>query len=80
MIGNYDNAGSGSSIYSQLPYTVDVETLSGGLNGAVGGVDATFKYAGGTYGSGHGDYAEGDCSSGFDECLFFRVAFPCPGF
>ncbi|KAK9349985.1 hypothetical protein V1505DRAFT_420507 [Lipomyces doorenjongii] len=72
VIGFTENVYVGTAIDSQLPYTVDVTTITEEPYGA------TFNYAGGSFGTGFTTWATWTCSDGVSQG--FRAAFPCPGF
>ena len=78
-IGHADNVNAGSTIFSQLPYSVSSVKLGAGFD-AAGDLHATLWYAGGEHRMGYGDYAKGDCSIVNGACTALRMGFPCPSY
>ncbi|OOF93286.1 hypothetical protein ASPCADRAFT_209268 [Aspergillus carbonarius ITEM 5010] len=79
VIGHVENFADGDAIDSQLPYTVDVESITGGPSCSI---KYRIAYSDGVYGYGEpAGGVWGSCTeSGYPKCNWYRVAFACPGF
>jgi hypothetical protein len=76
QIGGYwISPDQGSVLYSQLPYTIDVDYTLGVYTSDI---QYNFRYAAGKYGTGISNCYDGDCShDGIVACEFATCSFPC---
>jgi hypothetical protein len=74
QIGGFWSPNPGQALYSQLPYSIVIESLMSVYTPAI---SMTFRYGAGTYGNGISNCHTSSCSNGLVACEDVTCSFPC---